>query len=304
MASSVRRWWLPAACTMGLLVAPMVGRSQSQQSPVIQLLLTSTDTRTRIQAAATLGRLHPNGARNALESALDDANVGVRAAAAQSLVQLGDPAALSALRAHSNDRDPLVRNGIARAIESLQQTAAANTPNHGATTSPSAMGSATTVQITSQSGDMLHARFLVRVGTLANRADNRPNIVDVMRNAILLEVGRSQTVACVAAADLPPEAEQRVRAGRLRAYAIEGSVNSLRRWTVAETLSVRAEVSLVLMTHPSRAIVGSLSGAATAQDHTPYYDSDGFTRRLEERALGAAVHGALGNLQQSLTTGR
>jgi hypothetical protein len=77
-------------------------------------------------------------------------------------------------------------------------------------------------------------------------------------------------------------------------------VNTLRRWTVATTLSIRAEVSLVLMTHPSRAIVGSLSGAATAQDHTPYYDADQFEARLQERALVAAVHGALGNLEQSL----
>ncbi len=292
------RWMLPAVLSVGLVAAPLIAGSQSQ-SPVIQLLLTSTDARTRIQAAVTLGRLRPSGARQALESALDDANVGVRAAAVQSLVTFGDAASLSALRAHANDRDPLVRNGIARAIETLQRNIATT-----ATTTATASGSASaTVQITLQSGDMQHARFLVRVGTLANRADGRPNIVDLMRNAILLEVGRSESVACVVARDLPPEAELRVRSGRLRAYAIEGSVNSLRRWTVAQTLSIRAEVSLVLMTHPSRAIVGSLSGAATAQDHTPYYDADGFTRRLEERALSAAVHGALGNLQQSLTTG-
>ncbi|MEI8254973.1 MAG: HEAT repeat domain-containing protein [Deltaproteobacteria bacterium] len=283
--------------SVGLLAAPMIARSQSQ-SPVIQLLLTSTDTRTRIQAAVTLGRLRPTGARQALESALDDANVGVRASAAQSLVTLGDIASLGALRAHANDRDPLVRNGIARAIETLAR-------NTATTATPTAAGSASaTVQISLQSGDMQHARFLVRVGTLANRADSRPNIVELMRNAILLEVGRSGSVACVVARDLPPEAELRVRTGHLRAYAMEGSVNSLRRWTVAQTLSIRAEVSLVLMTHPSRTIVGSLSGAATAQEHTPYYDTDGFTQRLEERALSAAVHGALGNLQQSLTTGR
>lgn len=288
------RWWLPATLSIGLLAAPMIARSQSQ-SPIIQLLLNSQDARTRIQAAVTLGRLHPSGTRQALEAALDDSNIGVRAAAAQSLVNLNDAASLGALRAHANDRDPLVRNGIARAIETLQ---------HNTTAAPTAIGSATaSVQISSQSGDFAHARFLVRVGTLANRADGRPNIIDLMRNAILVEVGRSATVACVVAGELPPEAEQRIHAGRLRAYAIEGSVNSLRRWTVAQTLSVRAEVSLVLMTHPARAIVGSLSGAATAQDHTPYYDADGFTRRLEERALTAAIHGALGNLQESLTTG-
>jgi hypothetical protein len=297
MAAIGARWWLPATLSIGVLAAPLIARSQQAQSPVIQLLLNGPDARTRIQAAVTLARLHPTGARQALESALDDANVGVRAAAAQSLVTLGDPAALGALRAHANDHDQLVRNGIARAIENLQ----ARVPTNA--TAASAAGSVGNA-FAPPTGDLAHARFLLRVGTLANHADARANIVDLMRNAILQEVGRTGNMACAVAGDLPPEAEQRMRAGRLRAFAIEGSVNTLRRWTVAQTLSVRAEVSLVLMSHPARAIIGSLSGAATAQDHTPYYDADGFTRRLEERALTAAVHGALGNLQQELTAGR
>jgi hypothetical protein len=279
-----------------MLVAPLVARSQSAQSPIIQLLLSSPDARTRIQAAATLGRLHPNGSRQALESALDDVNPGVRAASAQSLVNIGDTAAIGALRAHANDRDVLVRNGIARAIETLQERQAAAL----AAAHPAAA-------LTSPSGacDLANARIVVRVGTLANHADSRVNIVDLMRNAIVSEVGRTGgAMVAVAASQLPPEAEQRVRAGRVRAYAIEGSVNSLRRWTVAQTVSVRAEVSLVLMTHPSRAIVGSLSGAATAQDRAPGYDADGFARRLEERALSGAIHGALGRLEQSLLASR
>ncbi len=299
MAAMGGRWWLPAMLSVGLVAVPLVAGSQSQ-SPVIQLLTNSTDARTRIQAAVTLGRLHPTGARQALENALDDSNPGVRAAAAQSLVTIGDAASLGALRAHANDRDVLVRNGIGRAIENLQQRVAAAAPHPA----PAALTGSGSAALGSQTGDMEHAQFLVRVGTIANHADNRTNVADLMRNAILLEVGRSGSVACVAASDLPPVAEQRVRAGRLRAYAIEGSVNSLRRWTVAQTLSVRAEVSLVLMTHPARAIVGSLSGAATAQDRSPGYDPDGFARRLEERALSGAVHGALGRLQQSLMASR
>jgi hypothetical protein len=289
---------LPATLSLGMLAAPLVARSQNAQSPVIQLLLSSADARTRIQAAVTLGRLHPNGARQALESALDDSNPGVRAAAAQSLVTIGDTAALGPLRAHANDRDVLVRNGITRAIESLQQRqAAAMAAMHPIPTASAPSGS--------QGCDLTNARIVVRVGTLANHADSRGNIVELMRNAILSEMGRTGgTVVAVAAPQLPPEAEQRVRTGHARAYAIEGSVNSLRRWTVAQTLSVRAEVSLVLMTHPSRAIVGSLSGAATAQDRAPGYDPDEFARRLEERALSAAVHGALGRLEQSLFASR
>jgi hypothetical protein len=278
---------LPVALAAGLALAAPRARSQAV-SPVIELLHNARDARTRAQAAITLGRLRPAGSRQALESALDDPAAAVRAAAVQSLVALGDGAALGALRAHASDRDPGVRAGITRAVESLSSSAS----NAGA------IGGG-------NGADWSHARFVLRLGTIANRANGAPSMVEVMRNAIVEEVTRSSGgMAMITSALLPPEAEQRIRSGRAREYALEGAVNTLRQWTVATTLSVRAEVSLVLMTHPSHAIVGSLSGAATAQDHTPYYDAARFERQLQERALVAAVHGALGNLQQSLLATR
>lgn len=286
------RWILPMTLTAALVAVPPLAGSQAR-SPVIQLLLSSRDVRTRMQAATTLGRLRPPGAREALESALSDDNAAVRAASAEALLALGDAAALGALRSHANDRDPGVRAGITRAVQQLEQQLAATSGGGGG-------GSAAVAP----SGDWERARYVLHIGTLANRAGGRPTVTEVLRNAIVREVARNTEIACALGSPLPPEAERRVRAGRMRAYALEGSVNTLRRWTVATTMSVRAEVSLVLMTTPTRAIVGSLSGAATAQEHTPYYDAEAFAQRLEDRALAAAVRGALNNLQASLSSGR
>jgi hypothetical protein len=55
------------------------------------------------------------------------------------------------------------------------------------------------------------------------------------------------------------------------------------------------------MTDPSRAIVGSMSGAATAQNiASPGQPQDALARDLENRALAGAVRGAVANLRTSL----
>lgn len=289
------RWTLPVVTSAVVVVSSVAGSqsSQSSTSPIVQILLTARDARVRAQAATTLGRLRASGARLALETALGDRNPMVRAAAAQALAALADPAALPSLRAHQNDGDPGVRASVAQAVQHLERLATGGSA--GNTQAVHAVGTT--------GNDWNRARFVVRVGTLTNRTGARPTVVDVLRNAIVQEVSRHTDVAC-AVGTLPPEAERRVRTGRLRVFAMEGGINTLRRWTVANTISVRAEVSLVLMTEPSRAIVGSLSGAATAQDSAIFPDIDGLAQRLEERALVAAVRGAMSDFRTSLGVAR
>jgi hypothetical protein len=283
------RWILPASVSIALLAVPPIALSQSS-SPVIQLLLNARDVRTRVQAATTLGRLRPPGARQALESAMSDDNPAVRAAAAQALMNLGDPAALPALRSHANDSDPGVRAGVAQAVQTLQGSAGVSVAMAPPSSGSPMMGAPV---------NWSHTRYAIRLGNLTNRAGGRAGLVDVLRNAIVQEASRGGEMAVVSGA-LPPEIERRVRAGQVHSYALEGGVNTLRTWTVANTLSVRAEVSLVLMSDPGRAMVGSMTGAATAQDRTPPYDAAMFEQRLQDRALVGAVHGAMGNLQRSL----
>ncbi len=290
------RWILPVAAWVALcvVITTPVARSQAQ-SPVIELLLNGRDVRTRVQAASTLGRLRPAGAREALERALGDPSPAVRATAAQSLGTLGDPRAIVRLTTHVNDEDPGVRAGVRQSILDLQ--------SRMGTGISAATPSSTYASIGAPRNDWNRARFVVLVRSLSNNVQARSGVMDVMRSAILQEVARNPDVAAASGA-LPFEAMSRVQTGQLRAYAIEGSIRTLRRWTVASQLSVRAEVSLVLMSEPGRTIVGSLSGAATAADMQPPGDLETFAQRLEDRAVGGAVRGALNNLHSSLFASR
>lgn len=268
--------WSTQARTTSLTAAPT-------HSPLIEMLLSSRDPRTRFQAALTLGRMRPPGAVSALIRALDDPNATVRASAAEALRSIADPAAVPALRAHRTDRDPTVRSTVERALALLDRD------------TPVAVATRPALGV-----DWQRTRYVLRAGTLTNRADQRAHIVDALRSALEQEISRLDQVAFASGA-LPPEAERRIRSGRLRVYAVDGSVQQLRRWTVASTMSVRAEISLVLVAEPARAIVGSLSGAATAQDTTtPGQSVDALVHDLEQRALAGAVRSAVANLRTSL----
>jgi len=86
---------------------------------LIQRLEDSADFRVRVQAALELGKTKGRPSRLALESALDDENAAVRAAAAAGLKVLGDPLALDALRKHDHDSSPAVRSQIQTTIGAL-----------------------------------------------------------------------------------------------------------------------------------------------------------------------------------------
>lgn len=257
------------------------------------MLISSRDSRVRVQAAVTLGRMRPPGTREALERALHDTSPTVRAMAAESLLLLNDVASVSALRAARSDLDSAVRLSVERALRVVDR----NTPVAVATVAPPTI---TTTVNGRTVIDWTRARFVLRSGSMANRADQRGQIADSLRTALAQEVGRLEDVAFVRG-PLPAEAESRVRSGRLRMYEMDGAVQQLRRWTVASMLNVRAEVSLVLVTMPARAIVGSMTGAATAQNTTaPGVSPDTIASELEVRALAGAVRGAVANLRTSL----
>ncbi|MDP3277143.1 MAG: HEAT repeat domain-containing protein [Deltaproteobacteria bacterium] len=273
------------------MIAPLDSYSQSQSaaSPILGMLRDARDARTRWQAALMVGRMRPAGAREALIAALRDRDGTVRASAAEGLRSLGDSSAVPALRAALRDSDGTVVSSVTRALAQLDHS------------SPVAVAPTAVVSASAGPVNWSRTRFVLRMGSLANRADGRANVVEALRSALAQEVGRLDEIA-IAPTALPPEAERQVRSGHLRVFAIEGAVQQLRRWSVASTHSVRAEVSLVLMTDPSRAIVGSMSGAATAQNTMlPGQSSETLARELERRALAGAVRGAVANLRSSLS---
>jgi HEAT repeat protein len=86
-----------------LLSASATALSAPPLSDLLQKLARGPDFRVRVSAALQLGKTKSSVARSALETALDDENAAVRAAAAAALKVIGDPTAINALARHEND---------------------------------------------------------------------------------------------------------------------------------------------------------------------------------------------------------
>ncbi len=259
---------LAAAAAVGGVPA-WAQRAAARPSPVFRLLLEDPDARTRAEAALTLATLHPPGSRQALETALGDPAAAVRAACAASLGSLGDPAAVPALRARVTDVDPDARAAIERALAALLDAP-----------------------------DWSSTRFLVGAGALSDAAESDPRHVEILRDAIGPAL-RAQAGIAVRPGFVPPAAEVRIRRGTLPTYSIDGSVRTLTRTPFDGGLSVRAEVSLVLVAEPRHAIIGMLTGAATARQ-PGVAASPEHRAELDSIAIRSAVQGALRDLGTTL----
>lgn len=278
---------LAASITAVTLLLPLSSafaqRSAEAQatSPVARMLLTAPDPRTRAQAALTLGRLRPPDARGALETALGDRVAVVRAAAASTLGELGDGAAVAALEGRRGDPDVNVRGAIERALGRLGAAAAG-----GATAAP-----------TPAPVDLNRARFVVAPGDLQDHTRANGHHLDTVSRAIVAALTGREGLAVLPSLPLPSAAVARVRRGLLRAYALDGGLARVERRDGGEGQSVRAEVNFAIVALPQRAIVGMISGAATARGTAL---TEASQRHLEGVAVEGAVRGALRDFEQNL----
>ncbi len=272
--------------TLGLtlvLLATGVSAQSSVQSnsPVVRMLLAAPDARTRAQAALTLARLRPPDARSALVTALADRAAVVRAAAASSLADLGDPAALSALRSRANDPDPNVRDAVARAVGRLD-------PSGGvAPTAPTPV-------------DLDQSRIVVTAGHLVDHTHQNEHHLGALRDSVLRTLAEREGVAAPSGA-VPASVRARVRRGVARWYSLDGGIQRLVVTELGGGSSVRAEVDLVIVSEPVHAIVGMVSGAATARGSTA---TQALRESLERTAIDGAVRGALQGIARNLEGAR
>lgn len=274
----------------------------AQTSAPIELLRRSSSSRSRARAAEALGRLRPVGARAALEGALDDRAPAVRIAAARALEALGELAALPALARHALDPHHRAREAVARARQGLLRRP--TTVLASGWTSAPASASATAPAAAAQAVDWRRVRVLITMGTLVNNVTRDPNHVAHLREALRLTVSQDERYAIHPGA-LPASAASRVRRGTLRTYSLEGSLTTLREAQTGVSLSVRAEVSLVLLLEPSHSIAATLAGSATAQEARPVLPNlPDPMPLLRRRAIEGAAHGALRSLQTELLASR
>jgi|JI10StandDraft_1071094.scaffolds.fasta_scaffold152720_2 HEAT repeat protein len=266
-----RSTWSLALPLVAMLLpqAALAQRSRRAASPVVRVLQSAPDARSRAQAALTLGELGASEAMPALQAALADTEAPVRASAAAALAMLGSAVALPALQSHLEDPDADVRAAVSDAVRALQ----------------------------APPQDWNQARFVVGAGALADNTRNDPARVRTMHRGIH-ESLRGRPTLVVRDGALPPVATARLRRGALRAYSLDGGLNRLVRLQQGDGPAVRAEVTFVIVAQPARAIVGMVQGAATARMHPGA--SEQSMQDAERTAIESAVRGALRDIEQAL----
>ena len=292
-----------AAALVALLLALIGSSAFAQTSPAIDLLRRASSSRDRARAAQSLGRLRPEGARVALEAALDDRSSTVRVASAQALEALGDPAAMPALERHARDRDSRTRAAVTRARAALQRRPRVATASDWITTP---FAAAAAPQLSSPTLamaapiDWRRVRVLFTLGALVNHSSD-PTHAAALREALRATVAEDDRYAIHPGA-LPSSAASRLRHGDLQTYSLEGTLSALRPGEASgSNLSVRAEVSLVLLAEPSHSIAATISGSATAQEtRLAIPNQPDPMPRLRLRAIEGAARGAMRSLQAQL----
>lgn len=269
--------WLALFLALALVPASVVADTSQDRERVRQLvsLLGNSDFRVRVQACLSLGRVGGPGARSPLERALRDQQPAVRAAAAASLARLGDRAALPALRRAQSDTAPVVRQQIETAIRSLSRT--------------------------SGEVDWNAVRLAIGVGAMANRSQVRGDeLRQMFRQYVLAELRASGSVAVMPDAP-PPDLVAQVSRRRLSRYFVEGTVSRVtRQFAPNGTVSVRAEISLMILSDPGRDLRMMLSGAASAEQSRDTFNPAA-EKQMQDRALEGAVRGAFSRLLRTLS---
>jgi hypothetical protein len=234
-------------------------------------LARSPDFRARANAATTLGRTRPPGAREALETALGDPHPDVRIAAANALAELGDPLAVAALaRRIGSETTPSVRAQMESAVRQLQRGP------------------------TSDQGGA--KRYVVRLGAMRNSTNVRgEEMRRVLHDATRWRARALKGASVVADGDSAPVAHPSER--RLPVITLEGSLTQLAESPIAGGIQVQARVEFLV--RREQILKGTLAGGATTFGTSPTLSELG-RRRLQDDAVSGAVESALRGADQGL----
>lgn len=309
---SVRASLLTLLTALALVLQCPQAWAQSMTSPIGALRASATP-RARVRAVQEIARTHPDGGREALESALRDRAPNVRRAAAISLGEFGDRSAISALNTVLDDRDRSVRSAAqasVRALSSLpaqpvgaRPSNAYGTGSYGGTgafgsvipqgygaSAPAAAVTAAPAQI-----DWRRVRMVVSVNNVQNRASSTASDTETMRQSLRQAIQSAPGLA-LHTGTLPAVAQSRLRARTLRWCALEGSLAALRRTQDAAGVHVRAELSLAILQEPAHNIIGTVNTSASASEQVFPGGTDP-TARLSQAAIEVAARGAVQRLQ-------
>lgn len=275
---------------LGLFVGVSPALADPRTDYLIRLLQTSTEFRTRTQAALSLGRLAPAPeVTQALVRAMSDENPAVRAAAASSLETVGDASALLVLRTAQTDRDTAVRTAAqraSRAIEARGRNAAVAVTT--TTTTTTAATTTTTTGSTTTTPNP-NARYYVGVGLPGTRGTSLDAAALREVRAVLV-----REVATLEGVEVAPENETAnqtngvLRRRSLAGFFLDSSITTLE----SSPTGTRAVISVIVGTYPGRDMRAMLQGSATVPGATG--------PEAQQMALEGAIRGALRRLPQAM----
>ena len=241
-------------------------------------MLSATDANWKVRmqsVASVLGRLHDGKRRSAAAGAraLRFASESVRGVAAGALGELGDASAVAALKRALRDPSSLVRDQAQMALESLHVP-----PPVAAAPPPVATAAERRLRPPHRQSPAADARSGARVeiGAITSRTSRLPgDLAERLRQTVAHNL--AETPGAVLA-----------KAGGN--FVLDTSVTRLTRRTTDDSVEVECEVSLLLSRLPSKAIVMTTSGGATARvplaGHTPEQDSGMIVDALEGAVTG------------------
>jgi hypothetical protein len=242
---------------------------------LVQRLKTGEDFRVRVAAALELGRSKAGLAREPLEAALDDENAAVRAAAAAALKVLGDARALAALREHAGDPSPSVRAQIKASIAALQKSGSSG-----------------------DGGPVERPRVLVKIGKMKNGSGvGSSSLVDRLERTSRQKFMGLPGVEVVGAQD---DVNAQAKKKRLPAVMITGRIRKLKALRDGDDVVYSASVEYVMHRMPDQALVGTVSGSASARASPDEARDSVKSAELRNSVLEAAVASAMRRAPEAL----
>jgi hypothetical protein len=215
----------------------------------------------RVQAALELGRFKDTIAREPLEKALDDGNASVRAAAAAALEELGDARALVMLKLHRLDASPAVRRQIRQAIATLEAVAQKD-----------------------------NAKVLIKLGVMRTATAGASSVVPALTRASRNQLSQLPQVRVL---DESEDAETVSNGRKLPLVLVTGRVQKLQVSRQGKDVTYSAKVEYVLHRMPEQAIMGKVSGSASATASEAEVRDKRKRAELRQAVLDAAVASAV-----------
>jgi hypothetical protein len=246
--------------------------AESDVGVLLRRLKTGEDFRVRVAAALELGRTKTGLAREPLELALDDENAAVRAAAAAALRALGDGRALPALRAHSKDASAAVRAQIKTSVAALERSGGT-----GAVEKP---------------------RVLVKLGKMKNGSGvGSSALIGELEQASRRKFRDLPGVEVVAEDD---DVNTQAKRKRLPAVMVTGRIRKLRAAREGEQIVYSASVEYVVHRMPDQALMGTVSGSASARASPDEANNRERSAELRSAVLEAAIASAMRRAPEAL----